>query len=287
MTSANATTPDVRSLKVPGANLYYEVRGTGPVLIPIPGGPTDAGVFTGLANALSDRYTVVTYDPRGHSRSTLKGEQPDDIIRAHADDVAHLIDAVGGGPANVFGNSGGGTIGLALVARHSAKVKTFVAHEPPLMQLLPDKEHWREIFKKIDEAYRGPGGAFAGMGVFGKAVEEGGPSYSEQQAQQPQGAPDPEQAAMMGRMMANFDFFLAHEIQPIGSFVPDIAALKKAKTRIVVAGGKTSGQQGARRAAAALADELGVDLVLFEGAHGGFGAPEEAFAKSLDAALRG
>ena len=284
MTSANATTPDVKSLKVPGASLYYEVRGSGPVLIPIPGGPTDAGAFTGLANSLSDRYTVVTYDPRGHSRSTLKGEQPDDIIRAHADDVAHLIDAVGGGPANVFGNSGGGTIGLALVARHSAKVKTFVAHEPPLMQLLPDKEHWRDIFKKIDEAYRGPGGAFAGMGVFGKAVEEGGPSYSEQQ---PQGAPDPDQAAMMGRMMANFDFFLAHEIQPIGAFVPDIAALKKAKTRIVVAGGKTSGQQGARRAAAALAEQLGVDLVLFEGAHGGFGAPEEAFAKSLDAAIRG
>jgi len=286
MTSANARTPAVKKLKVPGAELYYEVRGSGPVLLAIPGGPTDAGMFTGLANHLSDRYTVVTYDPRGHSRSTLKGEQQGDVIRVHADDAAHLIDAVGGGPANVLGSSGGGTIGLDLVARHSAKVKAFVAHEPPLMQLLPDRARWREIFKSIDDAYRGPGGAFAGMGVFGKAVEEGGPSYSEQQ-QQAQGAPDPEQAAMMGRMMANFDFFLAHEIQPIGAYVPDIEALKKAKTRIVVAGGKTSGQQGARRAAAALAEQLGLELTLFEGGHGGFGAPEEAFAKSLDAALRG
>ncbi|MGH2758351.1 MAG: alpha/beta fold hydrolase, partial [Actinomycetota bacterium] len=65
------------SLKVPGATLYHEVRGSGPVLLAIPGGPTDAGLFTGFAEYLADRYTVVTYDPRGHSRSTLDGPPED------------------------------------------------------------------------------------------------------------------------------------------------------------------------------------------------------------------
>lgn len=33
------------TLKVPGASLYYEVRGSGPVLLMMPGGPADAGAF--------------------------------------------------------------------------------------------------------------------------------------------------------------------------------------------------------------------------------------------------
>src|ERR1700687_1311135 len=54
-------------LKLPGTRLYYEVRGSGPVLLMIPGGPADAGVFAGIASILADRYTGVAYDPRGNS----------------------------------------------------------------------------------------------------------------------------------------------------------------------------------------------------------------------------
>ena len=46
------------TLKVPGATLYYEVRGAGPVLLLIPGGPADAGGFAPIRDILSDRYTV-------------------------------------------------------------------------------------------------------------------------------------------------------------------------------------------------------------------------------------
>ena len=62
------------TLKVPGATLHYEVRSAGPVLLFIPGGPADAGVFAPIRSELSDRYTVVTYDPRGLSRSPIDGE---------------------------------------------------------------------------------------------------------------------------------------------------------------------------------------------------------------------
>ena len=64
-------------LKVPGASLYYEVRGAGPTLLLISGGPADADVFAGLVGWLASRYTVVTYDPRGNSRSPFDGPPED------------------------------------------------------------------------------------------------------------------------------------------------------------------------------------------------------------------
>jgi len=283
MTEQTRTDATANTVKVPGATLYYEVRGRGPVLLTIPGGPTDAGMFAALAEFLADRYTVVTYDPRGHSRSAFDGPPEDVTVAQHADDAARLIDEVSGEPAYVLGSSGGGTIGLELITRHPDKVKTLVVHEPPVMEVLPDRERWRGIFADIYDTYRSQG-AFPAMGKFGQAVEEGGPRYSEQQQQQ-QGEPDPEQAATMQRMLGNFDFFLGHEIRAIGGYVPDIAALKATRDRIVIGGGKTSGEQGAYRAARALADAIGIELTHFEGAHGGFGASEDAFAQRLRESL--
>ena len=276
-------TQKLDTLKVPGATIYHEVRGTGPVLLTITGGPTDAGMFESFASQLEDRYTVVTYDQRGHSRSTMDAPGTDDILQQHADDATALIDALSSEPVFVMGSSGGGTIGLELVARHGEKVRTLVAHEPPLMMLLPDADRFREKFDEIDEAYRTQG-VFAAMGIFGQLVEEGGPTYSEEMAQQDQ---TPQQAEMMARMAANFELFIAHELRAIGGYVPNIAALRAAPSRIVIGGGKTSAEQAAFRGAKALADRLGIELTWFEGAHGGWGAPEEAFAERVDEVLRG
>src|SRR5919106_862322 len=93
-----------RTLKVPGATLYYEVRGSGPVLLCISGGPTDAGMFSDLASRLADRYTVVCYDQRGHSRSALDSEPEDIPVALHADDAAAILAALGDEPAYVYGS---------------------------------------------------------------------------------------------------------------------------------------------------------------------------------------
>ena len=126
------------TLKVPGAEIYYEVRGSGPILLIIPGGPQDAGVFADVSQHLADRYTVVAYDPRGNSRSTFDGEPEELSLDVQADDAAALIGALGGGPAYVFGTSGGAQIGLNLAARHPDLVRIVVAHEPPAIMLLDD-----------------------------------------------------------------------------------------------------------------------------------------------------
>jgi pimeloyl-ACP methyl ester carboxylesterase len=268
---------ETRMVHVPGATLYVEVRGTGPVLLLITGGPTDAGMFTDLAGRLAERYTVLAYDQRGHSRSTLNGEAEDIPVALHATDAAAVLATAGDGPGDVYGNSGGATIGLELVARHPDQVRALVAHEPPLFTLLPDADRWRARFADIDETYR-TAGAFLAMAKFGALVEEGGPKYSEEMQKTP---PPPEAQEMMGRMMGNFDLFLGHEIQQISGYVPDLQALRKAPTRIVSAAGETSGEQGARRAAIALAEGLGIDVTYLPGAHGGWGSDPQEFADRL------
>ena len=59
------------TVKADGADLYYERRGTGPAILMISGGGGDASYYTGVAERLADDYTVLTYDRRANSRSTV------------------------------------------------------------------------------------------------------------------------------------------------------------------------------------------------------------------------
>jgi pimeloyl-ACP methyl ester carboxylesterase len=271
------------TLRVPNATLYYEVSGSGPVLLCIPGGPTDAGMFFDLAGRLDDRYKVVRYDPRGHSRSPLDGAPEDISVAVHADDAAALLTAVGDQPAYVYGSSGGGTIGLELLTRHPELVRRLVAHEAPVMELLPDADRFRQLIDEVDEAFR-TAGVFAAMGRFGAVVEEGGPKYSEEmQSADPETIGPPE---MTERMLGNFELFVAHELQPISRYQPDVATLREVSTRLVSAAGKGSGEQAACRAASALAERVGVGLAHLPGAHGGWGSDPQEFADALDDLLR-
>jgi pimeloyl-ACP methyl ester carboxylesterase len=163
----------VPNLNVPGASIYYEVRGSGPTLVMIPGGPSDAGSFDVLAAALDSRFTCVALDPRGNSRSVLDGEPVEQEISVHADDTAAVIAAVGG-PAIVLGSSGGAQVGLALAARSPASVRVLVAHEPPCVTLLPDADAVLAGFERVYAAHRDAGvraamAAFADLAGFDQA----------------------------------------------------------------------------------------------------------------------
>ena len=70
-----------------------------------------------------------------------------------ADDAAALIAALGGGPAHVFGTSGGAQIGLDLAARHPQLVDTLVAHEPPAIMMLPDPSEAIAADRDLHETY--------------------------------------------------------------------------------------------------------------------------------------
>ena len=264
--------PVAQTLDVPGARLYYERQGDGPLLLMI-GSPMDSTGFAGLARALADRYTVVTYDPRGIGNSTREDATQDVTPEQQADDVHRLLSALGREPANVFGSSGGAVVGLALVTAHPGRVRTLVAHEPPVIELLPDRDQMRAQIQDVYDTYRADG-----LGpAFAKFMAHAG--LDEAPAQE---AASPEQLAAM---RATGEMFLAHLLRPTTQYRPDGEALLAAPARIVVAVGATSKGQLAHRSAVALADRLGTPVVEFPGDHGGFVALPEQCAQVLDQVL--
>jgi len=271
--------PAAHTLDVPGARLYYEQRGSGPLLLLI-GSPMDSTGFARLASALAGGYTVVTYDPRGIGNSSREDTGGDVTPEQQADDVHRLLVALGSDPAHVFGSSGGGVVGLALVTAHPGQVQTLVAHEPPVIELLDDSAQVRAQINDIYDTYQGDGAEKA-MGKFMVHTGLGGVG---QRASTPRWEPSPEQVA---RMRAATGHFLAHLLRPTTRYRPDIAALRAAPTRVVVAGGAASKGQLANRCAAALASRLGTALVEFPGDHGGFAALPEQFGRLLDQVLTG
>jgi pimeloyl-ACP methyl ester carboxylesterase len=291
---------ETATLKVPGASLYYEVIGAGPILLTIPGAPADAGAFAAIAGQLADRYTVVTYDWRGSSRSPLDdppGDLPDGLsMQVQSDDASHLLAVLADGPAYVLGCSGGALTGLDLAARHPEQVDTLVAHEPPAFNLLPDGAGWRAAFQRVCETYRSDGAGPAMQQFIVAAVRAGGPPSADEPGPSSQDqvtpAPDmaqmpPEMADEMARMQVNSQFLFAHLLPTAIGHVPDIASLRAASPRIVVGAGDASAGQMPHLAALALADRLGITPMSFPGDHQGFATHPGPFADTVHKALRG
>lgn len=264
-------------LDVPGARLYYETRGSGPLLFMI-GSPMDSTGFVPLAEIMAAAYSVVTYDPRGIGNSTREDAEEDITPELQADDVHRLIGALGGGPVDYLGSSGGAVVGLALVQARPDVLRTFVAHEPPVVEELPDSGEQRAAIQAIYDAYLTEGWQQA-MQMFMThiGVAGGGDGGA------PQWEPTPEQLA---RMEETNKVFFGHLIRQTTAFQPDVQALKAAQTRIVVGVGGTSKGQLAHRTGLALAEKLGVDPVVFPGDHGGFMGQPGEFAQALQEVLR-
>jgi pimeloyl-ACP methyl ester carboxylesterase len=125
------------TLNVPGAQLFYEVNGAGPLLILIPGASGTGESFRLLAPHLTSRYQVVIYDRRGFSRSSLDGSQDyHHRLATDADDVRRLIEHMSDQLAIVFGSSSGAIVALEVLIHAPSRVQTLVAHEPPAVLLL-------------------------------------------------------------------------------------------------------------------------------------------------------
>ncbi|MFL6272825.1 MAG: alpha/beta fold hydrolase [Actinomycetes bacterium] len=257
------------TLDVPGATLTYDVRrneaSTERILLLI-GSPMGAAGFGTLSQHFSDR-TVVTYDPRGVERSVKADPASSVTPDVHADDLHRLIQAIGGGPVDLFASSGGAVNALALVSKHPEDVRTLVAHEPPLASILPDREHALAAARAIHETYQRSGWG-AGLAHFIALTSHRGP-FTAEVASQP--APDP---AMFGMPTeddgSRTDPLLGQNLITSTHYGPDLDALRSASTRIVIAAGEESEGQLANRGAFAAAERLGTKPVSFPSDHGGF-----------------
>ena len=185
-----------RSIDVPGAKLHYEVRGNGPALLVI-GSPMAASEFAPLAHAMATDHTVITYDPRGFAASPVADPGGPSNPDLRADDVVAILDDLGVESADVFGSSGGAVTGLAMVVRYPGRVGTLVAHEPPLIDLLPDAAAQREAMHDITEVFLTEGLPAAWMRFMVNAGFDL-PSFGDGPPE-PQGEPvNPEQALAEG-----------------------------------------------------------------------------------------
>jgi pimeloyl-ACP methyl ester carboxylesterase len=264
-------------LDVPGARLYFEVRGAGPGLLIIPTGNGDASPFGFIADLLADRYTVITYDRRGLSRSPLNG--PVDAgqrIANDVDDARRLIEHVGEAPACVFGGSSGAIVALALLERHPGLIGTLVAHEPPIASVVPDSARWLQFFDDLYNMYRSSG-TDAAWAKFRATMGMSAPTRPPKEAE----LPPPQLAEMLARIDRNRVFWFEHEIRTYPAFVPDIAVLRSVSDRLVLACGDTSRNDFPHQVNLALAEQIGTGIVHFPGGHVGYVSHPAEFAETL------
>ena len=107
-----------------GAELYYEIHGSGPPLFLVPGLGGDGRFWTEHLPALAEKFTVVVHDHRGTARSTLS--RIDYSVAQMADDVLQLIDGLGFAKVHWCGHSTGGAMGQVLAIEHPERIDRLV-----------------------------------------------------------------------------------------------------------------------------------------------------------------
>ncbi len=203
------------------ADIVYDVQGPSPTADGRPalfmiGQPMDASGFRTLASYFPDR-TVITYDPRGLGRSTRKDGRVDNAPTVQAGDVHAVIRSLDTGPVEMFASSGGAVTALALVTAYPDDVTVLVAHEPPLVPVLPDAGRRRTRDGPISGRVRGKGWG-AGMAAFIAMTSWHG-EFTEEYFAQP--IPDPAQFGMPAEddgsrdnPMLSRPFFCGHQLSP-------------------------------------------------------------------------
>lgn len=267
-------------LSVPGASLYYEVRGLGPVLLLIHGGNGDANVFTSMAEHLADQYTVITYDRRGHSRSKLVNSAEDYRVETHSDDAFRLLTELANEPVYVFGSSSGAVIGLDLAIHHPELISILIAHEPPLTHLLSGDVQCKakEIQENLEKTSLSEG-VIPAIKQFATVLGMENASHSQSRLN----------AEQFECMFSNMKYFVIHEAPVIRCYMLDLenleSAMKSSSMRILTGSGSSSGNSFPCLCAVALAGKLGLEDVEFPGNHLGYVNHSKEFAGRLHEAL--
>ncbi|MFE9796012.1 alpha/beta fold hydrolase [Streptomyces goshikiensis] len=276
------TAPTIGSLRVNGANLHYEVRGQGPLLLLISGGSGGAASFDGIADDLAAEYTVATYDPRGMSRSTLDDPEADQRVAEHAHDALQFMDLLSPGePARVFGSSSGAITALHLLTAYPERVERLVAHEPPLVEVLPDAPEHRALIARVQETFSSEG-LMPAMAAFAAGMKKDGDTTEPKaEVKLP-----PQAAARAERTMANLPYFVGRIVPSFMSYAPDIQRLKKLSDRFVLACGQDSRGELPYRPAAFLAEHLAMELRHFPGGHTGLTTHPAEFGELLRKTFR-
>ncbi|WP_327585136.1 alpha/beta hydrolase [Nonomuraea sp. NBC_00507] len=275
MTQSSAVRATSHIIEIPGGRLYYEVRGQGP-LVALVGAPMDATSFAPLADLLASDHTVLTTDPRGINRSPLDDPGQDSTPPLRAVDLSRLLTHLDAGPATILGSSGGAVTALALAQIHPKQVRTVIAHEPPLIELLADRERLHATTEDIIATH-----------LAGDVVGAWAKFMAQANIIMPEGALE----TMFGgdrnqQQVADERRWFAHELRDTTRWQPDLDVLRATPIDIVVGIGEDSTGQLCDRTSRALATALGLEPTPFPGDHTGFAEDPDRFATRLREVLR-
>ncbi|MER6948338.1 alpha/beta hydrolase [Nonomuraea sp. NPDC000554] len=291
-------------VEVPGARLHTERAGTGPALVLIPGGGGDAAMYEDVVPRLADRFTVITYDRRGNSRSPLASPDASIAVSRQAADVVAILDHYGVERAFVFGNSSGAIIALDVLARHAGRLLGAVVHEPPLVRVLPEspdspeERAMAELLRMVEQ--EGVMQAFAGFSAMilpdppklfssraGRAVTAGAMRVFTGGAALARGITG-RQPGGMTRLVGNTEILLRRELPAfLYEYDPDLAALEAVTAPWCFATGRDSVGRPYHRPAHVLSERLGVPCEEFPGGHVAYQTDPEGFTARLTAILDG
>lgn len=247
--------------------------------------PMEAAAFTALAANIADR-PVVTIDPRGAGRNPT-GTSPM-TCEQHADDLHRVIEALGTGPVDAFGSSGGAICLLALLGAQADDIRRAVVHEPPFVDVLTDGDVVLAACTDIRTTYDMAGSGPA-MAKFIDLVMQPGPLPADY-LDRP--APDPAAFGMSTEDDGDRTSPLMRNMPVCNAYVPDYSTLAALGERVRVAVGAESGQEVAARGAYGLAARLASEVHVFPSHHAGFTSADgdfpgqpEAFAAKLRTVL--
>jgi len=262
------------TINVNGATLYHELRGEGPPLLCIAGATGDAGYFSGLAEALSDEYTVLTYDRRANSRSPRPDGWTTAPTAEQAADAAALLSALNLAPSLVLGHSSGAVILTDLAIRRPDRVNGVIFYEPPYVAATSQADAVTAGLTGLIEqgfARGGPGAAVedflryaCGDAAFATFTPE-----------------------LLDRCRANGEVTFGMEMSEVMAYQPDPAALKQVTMpKVVIAGTENRAPDAPMHwiyeASQCFAGQLGVPLLETPGAH----APQATHLAEFVATLR-
>jgi pimeloyl-ACP methyl ester carboxylesterase len=111
-----------------GFTIHYEVCGTGPPLVLVPGTLSSAAQWEmfGYVGALRETHRVISVDPLGHGRSD-KPHDPDTYLAGGVTaDLVAVLDAEDLDRVTVWGYSRGGWLTCRLAADHPERVQRIV-----------------------------------------------------------------------------------------------------------------------------------------------------------------
>lgn len=225
--------------------------------------PMDASGLGQLAAQFTDR-PVVTYDPRGAGRNPVG--TADITVEQHTADLHRVIEALDVGPVDAFGSSGGAVNLLALVTAHPDDVRVAVVHEPPLADVLPDRDAVLAVVADMKRTYAEQGDG-AAMAKFIPFVMLDGPVPDDYLAGP---APDPAMFGMSSQddgvrtnpLLRNMPATIVYRI--------DVDALRALGDRLVLVAGVESGDTLAARGARGVGAAIGRPVTDFPSHHGGF-----------------